>query len=344
MVSSTHWIDIINTYILSENHSNVAMRAGDEYYYKAFKVLKKFLLKYPMAIERHHSMLPKRNYFIRNETIQLFVMYFKKRFTFKPLQGKSLKQRKVERPNGLFNSDEALDSSFHREITSYNQLTPRERLRFVDMKDSIHEEIYGTITRFDRLPLSCAHSFITGNSNKRKIFIHRLEFAIKDVILRRNLDKSCYERSFISSEHSHNIVSSDMPNDAPTREMTPVIADDNQNVDGTVSDSEDNDDYQESIDLTMSDDESDGSSIHTEVEDQESIDITMTDDESDGSSIYTEGEDQESIDITMTDDKSDSSSIYTDEVEDQESIDITMTDDENDSSSIFTDDENETDS
>ena len=273
-----------------------------------------------MAIERHHSMLPKRNYFIRNETIQLFVMYFKKRFTFKPLQGKSLKQRKVERPNGLFNSDEALDSSFHREITSYNQLTPRERLRFVDMKDSIHEEIYGTITRFDRLPLSCAHSFITGNSNKRKIFIHRLEFAIKDVILRRNLDKSCYERSFISSEHSHNIVSSDMPNDAPTREMTPVIADDNQNVDGTVSDSEDNDDYQESIDLTMSDDESDGSSI------------------------YTEGEDQESIDITMTDDKSDSSSIYTDEVEDQESIDITMTDDENDSSSIFTDDENETDS
>ena len=344
MVSSTHWIDIINTYILSENHSNVAMRAGDEYYYKAFKVLKKFLLKYPMAIERHHSMLPKRNYFIRNETIQLFVMYFKKRFTFKPLEGKSFKQRKVERPNGLLNSDEALNSSFYREIISYNQLTPRERLRFVDMKDSIHEEIYGTIIRFDQLPLSCAHSFITSNFNKRTIFIRRLEFAIKDVILRRNLDKSCYERSFISSEYSHNIVSSDMPNDAPTREMTPVIADDNQNVDGTVSDSEDNDDYQESIDLTMSDDESDGSSIHTEVEDQESIDITMTDDESDGSSIYTEVDDQESIDITMTDDESDSSSIYTDEVEDQESIDITMTDDDSDSSSIFTDDENEMDS
>jgi hypothetical protein len=199
---STHWIDIVNQKIVLENElvsdfgTIDSFRSGDERYERALKVVNNFIAENEDAREKHISMQPKKWIFIKVAYQDRFVDYFLQHFDWNASR-KTLPQVKVKRPRGLRQSDEPLNNAFYKSLDRYNELTPRERLRFIEIKDMIHEEHYGCIRRFDKLPTSCAHSFITKNSLKRKFFIRRLNFKIGQIIQSRNLNNSAHYRCFV---------------------------------------------------------------------------------------------------------------------------------------------------
>lgn len=139
-----------------------------------------FVKKYPDS--REHGVCG-RNIYIKFKYYGKFVKYLNKNTKFIFKKKKISKPKKIlDRPEWLQNSFIQLNHAFYVDNEmDWMTLDPKKQREFTEIKDMIHEDIYGDSEILSNLNNEDAHGYISKNSEKRKQFVLEMKRAFDDI-------------------------------------------------------------------------------------------------------------------------------------------------------------------
>jgi len=185
------WVDILNSHFsaLEENDLYDGWLCADNNDYgRALKVLKRYIRRFPIACIKapggvHHIKPGHAEHFLT-----FFVENFRRRGDPPSTEVPEQRSRR------LLSSDIPLDESFYLDLDiDYDKLSVREQQKFEELKDELHENLYGHIERFNETN----HGFVSRDDELLLEFKQALVRFYDDIVDARVLAKGRRYRSYI---------------------------------------------------------------------------------------------------------------------------------------------------
>jgi hypothetical protein len=194
------WIDLVNEQIHKGKWSFLThVSAISSNYKNAFKAASK-AIKYAPYVLYMDRKSPGRSMHIYQEERKHFLTLFKRFYRAPKDTSKSRKYRNKKfqkRSKNLLPTDILLnDRFFEKHGMKLNQMTDSQQAKFEELKDMIHEEYFGKMSRFDKH----AHQWISNDKEMVKSFVVDLLREYTNIINTEEIYLGRYQRKFIVEE------------------------------------------------------------------------------------------------------------------------------------------------